>query len=137
MKFTTFIALTLVGESALAQGVTETESVMSSAYLLRLILGLLFILALIFVLARFVSRFNLNQGAKDGALRIVAGLPTGARDRIVLLQVGEEQVLLGLTPGRIEKLHTLSVPVEIGRQSEVNSGFAVKLQTALKGGKST
>ncbi len=36
----------------------------------------------------------------------------GPRDRLVLVQVGEEQILLGLTPGRITPLHVLKTPVQ-------------------------
>lgn len=131
------LLLLFVGGSALAQGTADPDPVMSSDYLLRLILGLAFIVVLIFVLARFASRFNFNQGASNGALKIIAGLPTGARDRIVLLQVGEEQILLGLTPGRIEKLHALAVPVETNQESVISGNFARKLKAAIDGGKAS
>ena len=132
-----FFALTvlLFSGSVMAQGVPESEAGMSSDYLLRLVLGLAFIVALIFVLAKFATRFNLSQSTGNGALKIVAGLPTGARDRIVLLQVGEEQILLGLTPGRIEKLHSLTVPIETGQETVVTGSFARKLKAAIEGGK--
>ncbi len=131
------LLLLVVGGPALAQGAADPDPVMSSDYLLRLILGLAFIVVLIFVLARFVTRFNFNQGAANGALKIIAGLPTGARDRIVLLQVGEEQILLGLTPGRIEKLHALSVPVETDQETVIPGNFARKLKAAIDGSKAS
>lgn len=131
------LLLLFVGSSALAQTVADPDPVTSSSYLLRLILGLAFIVVLIFVLARFASRFNFNRGVGNGALRIIAGLPTGARDRIVLLQVGEEQILLGLTPGRIEKLHALAVPVETDQEAVVTGNFARKLKAAIDGGKAS
>ena len=131
------LTLLLVGSSALAQTAAEPDPVMSSDYLLRLVFGLAFIVVLIFVLARFVTRFNFNQGAGNGALKIIAGLPTGARDRIVLLQVGEEQILLGLTPGRIEKLHALSVPIETNQETVVTGNFARKLKAVMDGGKAS
>ena len=135
MRLIILLLLILFSGFALAQGAAGAESPMSSGYLVRLVLGLFAIVVLIFVLGRFVSRFNVTQGTSNGALKIIAGLPTGARDRIVLLQVGEEQVLLGLTPGRIEKLHTLSVPVEQAEESAASGAFARKLRTALEGHK--
>ena len=136
MRYLGFFLL-FVGGSALAQGAADADPVVTSDYLLRLILGLAFIVVLIFVLARFVTRFNFNQGGGNGALKIIAGLPTGARDRIVLLQVGEEQIVLGLTPGRIEKLHALSVPVETGQETVVPGNFARKLKAAIDGNKAS
>ena len=69
-------------------------------------------MVIIFLLAWLVKKFNLNQQSSSGLIRVIAGLSIGTRDRIVLLQVGEEQILVGLTPGRIEKLHTLAQPLE-------------------------
>ncbi len=129
------LLLLLISGSAMAQGAPVAESPMSSESLLRLILGLAFIVALIFILAKFMTRFNVTQGGSNGVLKIIAGMPTGARDRIVLLQVGEEQILVGLTPGRIEKLHTLAVPVETNEEAAVSGSFARKLKAVVEGGK--
>lgn len=129
------LVLLMVSGSVLAQGVPEAESPMSSEYLLRLVLGLAVIVGLIFLLARFLARFNMAQGGSSGVLKIIAGMPTGARDRIVLLQVGEEQILIGLTPGRIEKLHTLAVPVESNEETVVSGSFARKLRAVVEGSK--
>ena len=86
---------------------------LSSPYLLKLTGGLVLVVVLIFALAWLVKKFNLNQQSNNGLMRIVTGMPLGTRDRIVLLQVGEEQILLGLTPGRIQKLHTMSQPLQV------------------------
>jgi flagellar protein FliO/FliZ len=104
---------------------------LSTPYLLKLTGGLLLVVAVIFVLAWLVKKFNLNQQSQNGLIRIVAGLSIGTRDRIVLLQVGEEQILVGLTPGRIEKLHTLSHPLEAPEGVPATSSFAAKLSRAM------
>lgn len=105
---------------------------MSSPYLLKLSAGLILIVVLIFLLAWLVRKFNLNQGSHSGLIKIIAGLSIGTRDRIVLLQVGDEQILVGLTPGKIEKLHTLSHPLEgPGEQPAVSSSFASKLNRLM------
>ena len=56
----------------------------------------------------------------------------GPRERVVLLQVGNAQLLLGVTPGRIQSLHVLDEPVS---EYEINadaSGFAGRLAAAIK-----
>ncbi len=68
---------------------------LSSPYLLKLTGGLLLVVAVIFVLAWLVKKFNLNQQSQNGLIKIIAGLSIGTRDRIVLLQIGEEQILIG------------------------------------------
>ncbi len=103
----------------------------SSPYLMKLTGGLLLVVAIILVLAWLVKKFNLNQQSQSGLIRIIAGLTIGTRDRIVLLQVGEEQILLGLTPGRIEKLHTLAEPVEAPDAKLAPASFAAKLNRLM------
>ena len=103
----------------------------SSPYLFKLTGGLILVVAVIFVLAWLVKKFNLNQQSHNGLIRIVAGLSIGTRDRIVLLQVGDEQILVGLTPGRIEKLHTLSQPLESEIEQPVAGSFAAKLNRLM------
>ena len=128
-------AIGLFSDALMAQ--TENSAVVplepiSSPYLLKLTGGLVLIVAIIFVLAWLVKRFNLNQQSSSGLIRVVAGLSIGTRDRIVLLQVGDEQILLGLTPGRIEKLHTLAQPLDAASTEQAVSGaFAAKLNRLM------
>jgi len=104
---------------------------MSPSYLIKLTGGLILVVAFIFILAWLVKRFNLTQHSQNGLLRIAASLAVGTKDRIVLLQVGEEQILLGLSPGRIEKLHTLSNPIIIEDDSHSSTPFAEKLNKLM------
>ena len=103
----------------------------SSPYLVKLTGGLILVVLVIFVLAWLVKKFNLNQQSANGLIRIIAGLSIGTRDRILLLQVGEEQILVGLTPGRIEKLHTLAQPLEAQGEQPVSGSFALKLNRMM------
>lgn len=114
----------------LAQSAKVEPAVMdpiSPAYLMKLTVGLMVVVALIFLFAWLMKRLNLTQQSNGGILRIVAGLPVGTRDRIVLLQVGEEQVLVGLSPGRMEKLHTMSQLVTVEETTAPLTPFAQKL----------
>lgn len=129
--FTLLLSLPL---SVLAQQAAGTQAPiepLSSAYLLKLTGGLLLVLVVIFLFAWVVRKFNLTQQSRSGLLRIVAGLNLGTRDRIVLLQVGDEQVLLGLSPGRIEKLHVLVNPLECEPDETVAPAFAQKLNQLM------
>jgi flagellar protein FliO/FliZ len=129
------LTMTLFSGALQAQSENQAGTVlepMSSPYLLKLTGGLILIVALIFLLAWLVRKFNLNQQSHSGLIRIIAGLSIGTRDRIVLLQIGEEQILVGLTPGKIEKLHTLSQPLDVpGEPSAVAGSFASKLNRLM------
>ncbi len=79
--------------------------------LLQLVLGLLLVLGLIGLLAWLLRRMPGWGGGAGGALKIVATLPVGQRERVVVVQVGEQQLLLGVSAGQVEMLHLLEQPL--------------------------
>ncbi len=80
--------------------------------------GALFgVLALIFAAAWLVRRLQHSHGPGKKHLRIVSVLPLSTKERVVLIQAGEEQVLMGVSAAGIQHLHTLNQPV----QSEATS----------------
>jgi flagellar biogenesis protein FliO len=48
-----------------------------------------------------------------GSIEIVADISLGQKERAVLVQVGEQQILLGVAPGRVNTLHVLAEPVAV------------------------
>ncbi|MDY0249355.1 MAG: flagellar biosynthetic protein FliO [Pseudomonas sp.] len=111
------------------------ESSQVSGQLLQLILGLLLVIGLIFLLAWVVRRIQNNLPLKGSqqVISLLASQTLGPRDRLLLVQVGKEQILLGLTPGTIVPLHVLQEPVEISAPaSNLSSAFAQRLASALK-----
>jgi flagellar protein FliO/FliZ len=123
----------LLSSTALAQSQLDTPALepLSTPYLFKLTGGLLLVVVVILVFAWLVKKFNLNQQSQNGLIKIIAGLSIGTRDRIVLLQIGEEQILVGLTPGRIEKLHTLSQPLDAPEAQLASSSFAEKFNRVM------
>jgi flagellar protein FliO/FliZ len=83
----------------------------SMASLWQLTLGLLLVLTLIVAIAWLLKRSGRFQIAAGGGLRILGGLSMGARERVVLLQVGDTQLLVGVAPGRVQTLHVLEEPL--------------------------
>lgn len=130
----------MIPTQILAQQATEkTVAVdpVSSSYLIKLSLGLLVVLGLVFFLAWMVKKMQLVQSSNNGLIKIVSAISVGQRERIALIQVGEEQLLIGLTPGRIEKLHTLKKVIETHAQATpVNASFQQKFQQLLNREKS-
>jgi flagellar protein FliO/FliZ len=85
---------------------------MSGGYMLQLVLGLVIVLACIVVLAWLAKRMNRLQSSTGDMLKIIGGINVGSREKIVLLQVGSEQLLIGVSQGNINKLHLLEAPLE-------------------------
>ena len=73
-----------------------------------------------------------DQKSAHGALRIVDGIALSARERVVLVQVGDEQVLLGVAPGRVNAVHVLDEPVKTTvAASPLTDNFAARLRDVL------
>ena len=103
---------------------------MSGSYLIQLIMGLIVVLICIVALAWFAKRMNRLQSSTGGVLKIIGGLSMGSRERVVLIQVGSEQLLIGVSPGRINTLHVLETPLEdVGINAEKT--FATSLAEAV------
>lgn len=125
------VSVTAAGSQS--PGPLKSEPVGAGDFL-QMIFGLLLVLGIIFGMAWFIRRMGSFQQVSHGALRVLGGLSVGQRERIVLVQVGKEQLLIGLAPGQIRTLHVLDEKVSINASSVTQSNsFAERLQSALKG----
>ncbi|ROM72253.1 flagellar biosynthetic protein FliO [Pseudomonas brassicacearum] len=100
--------------------------------LAQLVLGLLLVLGLIFFLAWLLRRVQqAGPAGKGQVIDIVGSRALGPRDRLVLVQVGNEQILLGLSPGTITALHVLKEPVQVPSAEQATPEFAQRLMELL------
>jgi flagellar protein FliO/FliZ len=77
------------------------------AQLVELMVGLLVVIAAVFVTARILARLQRGHGVGDAQFRVVSSLAVGQKERIVLLQAGRTQLLVGVTPAQVATLHVL------------------------------
>jgi flagellar protein FliO/FliZ len=99
--------------------------------LVQLLLGLLLVIGLIFLLAWLMRRVQQIVPRGGQVIKVLATQPLGPRDRLVLVQVGSEQVLLGLTPGTITPLHVLKEAVHLPDAEPASGEFAQRLMELL------
>lgn len=107
---------------------------LSSFQAFKVIFALLFVLGLIFLLANFLRRVNFASFQNRNVINILATMALGSKERLLLIQVGEEQVLLSQGHGNIRKLHTLSKNIDLSVEevAEPVSDFQGLLQNVLK-----
>lgn len=77
---------------------------------LTMILTLLMVLVLIIVCAMLLKRFQPAHIQSKG-LKVVTSLSLGAKERLIVVQVGDKQQLLGVTSQQINLLDTLDSPI--------------------------
>lgn len=116
----------------------RTTPVLSQSNLVEWTVGLGLVIFLILVSAWMLRRFNQFSFSHGTRLRILGGISVGTRERVVLLQVGEKQLLLGVAPGRVETLHVLQ-PGDIASAEDGNPAdsvpvtFADRIKQAMRG----
>lgn len=125
--------------AASALGKSGAPAAETAAGMVQMILGLLLVVALIFVFAWMARRFTTLSGVGQGAVRVLGGVSLGTRERAVLMQVGDTQLLVGVAPGRVQTLHVLERPVATTPAPTAGGGqsFAERLASLLRQGRST
>ncbi len=77
------------------------------ANLLQVTLALLLVLATIGAAAWLLKSARRTRGATQQLIHIEASVAVGTRERIVLIEVGGQWLLLGVAPGRVSRLAQL------------------------------
>lgn len=75
------------------------------------VLGLGVVIFAILLLAWTAKRLNVGGMGRNKVMQVIAALPVGAKEKIVLVTVGDQQILLGVAPGRVATLQVFDTPV--------------------------
>lgn len=95
----------------------------------QLFAGLGLVVVMIVALAWALRRLGGLGTGGTGPLQVLGGLSVGPRERVVLLRAGEQQLLLGVAPGRVQTLHIFNEP--LATPPAGGDGFAARLQKAM------
>jgi flagellar biosynthetic protein FliO len=79
----------------------------STGSLLQTIFALVLVLALLAALAWLAKRYGPKIAGGGGNLRMVGSLNIGGRERIMVVEVGDQWIVVGASPGRINALATM------------------------------
>jgi len=112
-------------------GIAQPASPLSVSSLAQLTLSLIAIVALIFAVSWALKRFKLAGPRGRGEIAVLDELAVGPRDRIVLLSVGDSQVLVGIGAGGMVNLAPLSTPIALKGAAPVPA-FADRLREFMR-----
>ena len=124
------VATALVAGLALPAHAAATPGVDAG----RALLSLLLVVALIVVLGAVLKGRGLAGGTAHGAIEVRAQLPLGPRDRVVVLRVGSEELLVAVSPAGVRTLHVLAAPLPVAPEAVEAGTFADRLKSMLRGG---
>ncbi len=113
-RYRFFIAAILLAAPVWATAVEGTRPAfappppaVSSSNIVQIIFSLLLVLAAIVLVAWLLKRMNAAQLGSGNLLKILGSVAIGQRERIVLVEVKDTWLVVGVGPGQIRTLHTL------------------------------
>lgn len=90
-----------------ADPITDPANAIQSSDYIKVVFGLAFVIALFLISSYLFKRFGNGPMLGRGQLRVVDGLHLGNRERLMLVELKDKQILLAITPGCIKKIDTL------------------------------
>lgn len=111
-------------------------SVVSTESTLQMMGGLILVLALIAGITWLLKRFALIPTTATGTLKVVAATGVGQRERVVVVEIDNTWLVLGVAPGHVYKLHTMDKPApgttDKAQNSPPTEAFAVQLNESIQ-----
>lgn len=87
--------------------VGQAAAAPSAGTLVQTILALMLVLALLAALAWAMKRYGPRVAGNSANLRMVGALNIGGRERIMVVEVGDQWIVVGASPGRVNALATM------------------------------
>ena len=98
-------SVVFAGAADAAENVAPPPGV-GAGSMLQFALGLSVVLGLIVAAGWFMKRFSIGPSA-SGLVKVIAGASVGQRERVVVVEVGDTWMVLGVAPGRVNALTTM------------------------------
>ncbi|MFO7602901.1 MAG: flagellar biosynthetic protein FliO [Gammaproteobacteria bacterium] len=111
---------------------TLVSEPVSTGQYLQMVLGLLLVLGVIFALAWVIRRMGQFAAPSNAQVRVLGGISIGQRERVVVIQIAETQLVIGVAPGQVNTLHVFDKPVLLNEGRPAPESFAARLQAAIK-----
>ena len=78
--------------------------------LLQVVLALALVLGAIVLFAWLMRRFVPGQAGAGGLLKVIGGVMVGPKERVVVVEVGDTWLLLGVAASGVTLLHSMAKP---------------------------
>lgn len=86
---------------------TPPAPIFTTDNMLQMVSSLILVLIVIGGLAWVLKRFGISSTASSGAIKVIATAGVGQRERVVLIEIENTRLVLGVAPGRVNVLHCL------------------------------
>lgn len=107
-----------------AKAAEATPSTVSAGTYLQASLALALVVAILLGLAWLAKKASGGKGFGQGGMKVIGGIALGPRERVVLIEIGDEWLVIGIVPGQIRTLHRLAKGAAI--PTDTSPAFAEK-----------
>jgi flagellar protein FliO/FliZ len=104
-----------------------------STEVLSVVGGLISVIAAILLVSFLYSRMKAPRLGGDAVIKIIASQALGAKERIVLVEIANTQLVIGTTTSQVQTLHVFDEPVVNAREERSGFNFAERLKLILRG----
>jgi flagellar protein FliO/FliZ len=104
---------------------------MSSIALLQAFGALVFVVILMFVGAWIFRKIGGLPAVKKNPIKVISGVRLGAREKVVVLEIADTWLVVGVANGQVNTLHTLprQITMTEGNATPQKSSFSQWLST--------
>jgi flagellar protein FliO/FliZ len=131
------LALAVASSPALAATTQSAPADLDVGGMLRVCASLGVVIALILGAGWLLRRLQ-GGVVRGGHLRAIESVAVGMKERVVLVQAGDKQLLVGVAPGNVRTLHVFETPIvdtKLADAQTPNAAFRSVL-SQLRGAKS-
>jgi flagellar protein FliO/FliZ len=118
----TVLPCLLPAAAGAATGSTAPQ-LFTSAYLVQVLGSLLLVFLCLFAVVYLLRRFNRVGSVQGMPLRVLGSASVGTREKIVLVEAGSEQLLIGVAQGSVRTLHVLPEPIVVTQEANAAPDF--------------
>jgi len=126
----TFLALPVFAQADGPDRAPATP-VIDASEVASLGISLVVVIAAILVVGWMYSRMRVGGKTGGDAINVVASRALGPKERLMVIQVADQQLLVGMTASQLQTLHIFDAPVVAAAANEAESGFAGRLRSAI------
>ena len=87
----------------------ETAAVSPTGNILKMVMGLAVVLAVMALISWGVKRMLPNAAGQNSAVKVVGGVSVGSRERVVVLEVADRWLVVGVAQGQVSSIANLEV----------------------------
>ncbi|ODS22998.1 flagellar biosynthetic protein FliO [Candidatus Endobugula sertula] len=99
--------------------------------LIEVFLSLIFVVILIFLLAWFIKRAGYSGVHINSSMKIKSCLPLSTKEKILIVEIGDEQMVIAVAPGFVGLIKSLEKPIDFNEEG-VTPSFLLSLSQIIK-----